>query len=199
VHLFGSSWGGLLAFFYVLDGAPDGVRSLTLSGSPATIQRWMDHSYVLRDQLPEEVRETIASHWDRGHFGCPEFIGATAFYYKRHLCRMDPWPEGLEDAFDRIGVQVYETMWGPTEFGPCTGVLNGVDLLPRLGQVDLPTLLTIGRYDECPLDHYEEMHAALPDSELVVFEESSHMQFFEERERYMDVMEQFLRRVERRT
>jgi proline iminopeptidase len=196
LHIFGSSWGGILAMSYMLDAQPEGVVSLNLSASPASSQAWMDYSFVLRAALPDDVRETIESHEARGHFACPEFVGAVAVYYKRHLCRLEPWPEGLEEAFDGIGMQVYETMWGPTEFGPCTGVLKDYDVRSRLGEITVPTLLTIGRHDECPLDLYEDMHRSLPSSELVVLEESSHMQFFEERERYMEVYRDFLARVE---
>jgi proline-specific peptidase len=196
LHVFGSSWGGLLAMSYMLDGEPTGVLSLNLAASPASTAAWIDYSFVLRAALPDDVRSVIDSHEARGYFSCPEFIGAVAVYYKRHLCRLEPWPEGLEEAFAGIGTQVYETMWGPTEFGPCVGVLNGYDVLPRLVEIQVPTLLTIGRHDECPLDLYEEMHRRIPNSELVVFEESSHMQFFEERDRYMDVYRAFLRRVE---
>lgn len=198
LHLFGSSWGGNLALLYLLERGSVGITSLTIAASPATTEKWMEYSYLLREQLPPEVRDTIASHWTQMRFSCPEFIGATAAYYKRHVCRLDPWPDCLEDAFEKMGQQVYETMWGPTEFGPCTGALNGLDLLPRLGEIDVPTLLTIGEFDECPLAHYEEMHAALPDSELVVFENGSHMHFLEDREHYMAVMEGFLQRVEAR-
>lgn len=198
LHLFGSSWGGMLAFAYVLENGSTGIESLTIAASPATVSKWMEYSFQLRSELPTDIRQTIESHWDSGYFACPEFIGATAYFYKRHLCRMDPWPVGLEDAFNGIGTQVYETMWGPTEFGPCTGVLKDFDLFPKLKEIDVPTLLTIGRYDECPLDHYEDMHGALPNSELVVFEKGSHMHFFEERERYMAVMQDFLQRTESR-
>jgi proline iminopeptidase len=196
MHLFGSSWGGTLALLYLLEHGSEGIASLTIAASPATTEKWMEYSYKLREQLPADVRDTITSHWDEGRFSCPEFIGATAFFYKRHLCRLEPWPACVEDAFENVGQQVYETMWGPTEFGPCTGVLNDLDLFPRLGEISIPTLLTIGEYDECPLEHYEEMSAAIPDSELVVFDNSSHMHFLEDREHYINVMEGFLQRVE---
>ncbi len=41
LHLFGSSWGGMLAMQYVLDRRPDLV-SLILCGSPASMIRWVD-------------------------------------------------------------------------------------------------------------------------------------------------------------
>lgn len=194
-HIFGNSWGGMLALAYALRRGQDGIRSLIISSSPATVSCWMEYSYELRAQLPDRDRETIATHWDRGYFSCPEFTAAAFTYYRRHLCRIDPWPEELERSFAGIGTQVYETMWGPSEFGPCTGVLNTFDIMPELHQVTVPTLMTIGRHDECPLDHFIEMQRAIAGARLEVFEDSSHTQFLEERESYMRTVRQFLQDV----
>jgi proline iminopeptidase len=87
-------------------------------------------------------------------------------------------------------------MWGPSEFGPVTGNLKGWDITGRLGELDMPVLLTVGRHDEMWPAHMEDMRARIPDSELAVFEHSSHMAFVEERDAYMAAMRRFLDRVE---
>ena len=110
--------------------------------------------------------------------------------------RLSPWPDGLERAFAGIGTAVYQTMWGPTEFGPVWGRLKGWDLTDRLQEIHVPTLLTVGRFDECPIDHVAEMQSRIPQAELVVFEQGSHLHFFDEREHYMAVVNAFLDRVE---
>ena len=94
LHIFGSSWGGMLAMSYMLQSKPAGVVSLNLSGSPATVSAWMDYSFVLRAALPEEIRSEIDYHEAQEYFYCPEFVSALAFYYRRHLCRLKPWPKG---------------------------------------------------------------------------------------------------------
>ncbi len=43
--------------------------------------------------------------------------------------------------------RVYASMWGPSEF-TCTGSLGTWDVTDRLGEIDLPTLIPSGRYDE---------------------------------------------------
>lgn len=198
-HIFGNSWGGMLALEYVLSRRPAGVRSLIVSSSPASVPRWMEYSHELRAHLPQRDRETIVSHWERGHFTCPEFTAAALTYYRRHVCRLDPWPEELEDSFAGIGTEVYETMWGPTEFGPCTGVLKDFDIMNELHRVTVPTLMTIGRHDECPLDHFVEMQRSIEGARLQIFEESSHTQFLEERDAYVCAVRDFLDEVDRST
>jgi proline iminopeptidase len=60
----------------------------------------------------------------------------------------------------------------------------------------VPTLVTGGRHDEIRVDHLTDIHKGIPGSELVIFENSSHTPFHEERELYMRTVNDFLERVE---
>jgi pimeloyl-ACP methyl ester carboxylesterase len=62
----------------------------------------------------------------------------------------------------------------------------------------LPTLITSGRYDECTPALVEPLHGGIAGSEWVLFGESAHMPYLEERERYLQVVGDFLDRVEAR-
>ena len=57
----------------------------------------------------------------------------------------------------KFGTQVYETMWGPNEF-TVTGTLKDWDVTDRLGEIEVPTLVTSGRYDECTPALVEPLH-----------------------------------------
>lgn len=61
IHLFGHSWGGMLAMEYALTQA-DGILSLTLASSPANIPLWITETKRLREELPPEVQETLLLH-----------------------------------------------------------------------------------------------------------------------------------------
>jgi proline-specific peptidase len=198
LHLFGNSWGGWLAMQYVLDRRPF-LESLVLSSSPPSVPRWIEDCAHLREQLPQEVKTTLDHHEEHGYFDCPEYQWAIVFFYRRHLCRMNPWPEGLERAFSRFGADVYNTMWGPSEFGPVTGMLKSWDITERLSEIKVPTLITGGRYDEARPDHLEILHQCIEGSEMVIFEESAHLAFAEERKHYIQVLGDFLDSVEGRS
>ena len=196
-HLFGNSWGGWLALQYTLDRRPPLV-SLTISSSPPSVDRAVREMNLLRDRLPAHVRRTLAHHEAGSFFDCPEYTAAIMVFYKRHLCRLDPWPEVVERSMGpSFGSGPYLTMWGPSEFGPVTGNLAGWDVTDRLREIGVPTLLTVGRHDEMWPSHMQDMQAAIEGSELVIFEESSHMAFVEEREAYMTVLRRFLDAAER--
>ena len=91
LHLFGSSWGGMLAMQYVVDRQPD-LRSLVLCGSPASMTRWVTDCEELLAEEPGEVRKTIREHEASGFTGCPEYQAAILGFYRKHVCRMSPWP-----------------------------------------------------------------------------------------------------------
>src|SRR5665647_1561954 len=89
-HLFGSSWGGQLSMQYILDYQPPSVVSLLMSGSPASMPRWDEGYMELLAELPAEVCEVIERHEAQGFTSCPEYLGAVAVFYQRHLCRQPP-------------------------------------------------------------------------------------------------------------
>jgi L-proline amide hydrolase len=86
-------------------------------------------------------------------------------------------------------------MWGPNEF-TVTGTLKHWDVIGRLGEIGVPTLITSGRHDECTPKLVQPLHEGIAGSRWVLFEESSHTPYLEEPERYLEVVGGFLERVE---
>ncbi|MHB1526688.1 MAG: proline iminopeptidase-family hydrolase [Candidatus Dormibacteria bacterium] len=197
VILFGNSWGGMLAMKYLL-GQPSGVLGLVLSSAPVSVKRWLADAAQLRAALPKPVQAVLTTHEQRGFYSCPEYQGAVAEFYRRHLCRVSPWPDCLERTFARLGAEVYLQMWGPSEFGPVTGALRDWELTGRLGEITVPTLITGGRFDEASPEHMASLAAGIPGAELSIFERSSHTAFIEEEAAYLDRVRRFLNTVDAR-
>jgi len=67
------------------------------------------------------------------------------------------------------------------------------DLTPELPKFRFPTLVLTGRYDinVAPSVAWG-IHHAISNSRFVVFETSGHLPFYEERDRFVDVVEGFL-------
>jgi proline-specific peptidase len=195
-HIFGSSWGGMLAMEYALT-QPEGLASLVLSSSPASIPLWAEETRRLRSELPADVQRVLDEHEAAGTEDSAEYEAATMEFYKRHVIRVDPMPDGVARTFQKMGenADVYNSMQGPNEF-VISGTLKDWDITSRLGEIRVPTLFTSGRHDECTPKQAEIVHRGIPGSEWVVFENSSHMQFVEEPERYVAVLDDFLTRVE---
>ena len=65
----------------------------------------------------------------------------------------------------------------------------------RLGEIHVPTLVTVGREDFiCPPSRAEILHAGIPDSELAIFEHSGHFPFVEEPETFFATVRNWLAR-----
>jgi proline-specific peptidase len=197
LHLLGQSWGGMLGMEYALT-QPAGLASLTVASSPASMIQWVSEANRLRNDLPPEVQQTLLHHEEAGTTGDPAYHAAMEVFYDRHVCRVKPTPEEVARTFAKIDAnpEVYHTMNGPSEFH-VTGLLKTWDIVDRLGEIAVPTLVTSGRYDEATPLIAQTVHFGIPGSKWVLFDESSHMPHAEEPERYMEVLDGFLSDVER--
>lgn len=191
-HLLGQSWGGMLGAEHAIT-QPEGLRSLVISNSPASIELWITEANRLRKGLPEDVQIVLDTHEANGTTEDPAYIEATQIFYDRHVCRVIPNPPEVARAMELLGADplVYRTMYGPNEFF-CTGTLREWSVVDRVASISVPTLLASGRYDEATPATIQPFFDSIPDVRWEVFEESSHMPFVEEPERYLAVVGDFL-------
>jgi len=197
VHILGQSWGTMLATDYMLSGPeePEGVISLIFSAPALSTARWARDTRELVAALPEDSRGAIEQSEATGDFAAESYQAAMLSFYRKHLCRLDPWPDSMQRTFEKMGTLVYETMWGPSEF-TITGSLRGYDRVDRLKEITVPVLFTCGRHDEATPAATEYYHRHLPGSEMVVIEEAAHMHHLEKPEEYFKAVRAFLRRAE---
>ncbi|MGB6561143.1 MAG: hypothetical protein WBE69_00915, partial [Candidatus Binataceae bacterium] len=107
-------------------------------------------------------------------------------------------PDSLERSFAGHNDEVYVAMQGPHEF-TCTGNLKDWDRTARLKEIKTPSLYIAGRLgSETSVRATTICHNALPGSEMVIFEESSHMPIYEEPHKYLKVVRDFISRAEHR-
>jgi len=196
VHLFGQSWGGWLAIEYML-GKPSGIVSLILASTSASLRQVAEETARLKGTLPQEVLDTLNRYEAIGDFHNPEYEEATMEFYKRFVCRLDPWPDPVMRTLKNLAANpvAYETMQGPNEF-TITGNLKDWDRTSRLGEITVPTLFTCGRHDELGPACAEILHRGIPNSEMCIFEQSAHLAHVEEAGRYLQVIQEFLGQIE---
>ncbi|MCI4372724.1 MAG: proline iminopeptidase-family hydrolase [Thermoplasmata archaeon] len=192
VHLFGSSYGGMLAIAYAL-AHPEGLRSLISASGLADVPLTVREMQRLKRELPPPIRDTLERYEARGEFQNPEYLTAVMEFYRRHVCRLDPWPTELAYSLDHMSRPKYGTMNGPNEF-TIIGTIKDWNDTPRLGEIRVPTLVTAGRYDEITPAVAESIHQGIRGSHYELFTESSHTAFWEERVRYLQVLRDFLDR-----
>jgi len=191
INLLGHSWGGSLAVEYLFT-QPAGVQKLILSSPLLDTQLWVKENSRLKDQLPIEVSTIMRKHEDAGTTYTDEYRSANKIFNKNFLCRLDPLPEDIKRSDAAASQQVYETMWGPSE-SHATGTLKNWTSLDRLSQIGIPTLLLSGKYDEATPKQMETALDLLPNSKWFLFENSSHVSNYEEPEKYLNTVSNFLR------
>jgi len=191
IHLLGTSWGGMLALEHLLSGA-QGIVSLILSSTLASVDQWAAEQVVLRNALPPTVVEVLDRHERAGTYDDPEYEQAMDAYFDRHFYRgPKPRPE-LERMNTEKAKDVYRAMQGPNEW-TVTGAIRGWDVRDRLGEIDLPTLVIRGRHDMCTDSIAATLVQGIRNAREVVLEESSHTPVLEETDRYLETITAFMR------
>ncbi|OBH31086.1 proline iminopeptidase [Mycobacterium sp. E342] len=189
-HIFGNSWGGMLAQQYALD-VPSTARSLTISNSIASIPRFAQMVARLKSELDPATQSAIERHEAAGTTYTAEYQDAIRTWNETYLCRLRPWPPELLAAFAEMGTEIFETMFGPSDFR-IVGTIREWDVFERLAEIRLPTLILAGRFDECVPEHMWDMHQRITGSRFELFESTAHMPFIEEPGKFDRVMREFL-------
>ncbi|WP_066582166.1 alpha/beta fold hydrolase [Cellulomonas timonensis] len=184
----GGSYGGFLAMEYTL-AHPENVRALVLRDTAANTR--YDHLAVDRARSTDRVS---IDEWVIERIGTGRFADNVEFerYWRGILPLYD-------HAWDPAAVErkAQATSYHYATHNQAFGVnMVGWDLVPRLGEITCPTLVTVGRHDwRTPVAASEEIVGAIDGAELVVFEHSGHSPQLEEPERFQSVVRDFLARA----
>jgi len=188
--LLGHSWGGSLAIEYAL-AHPEKIRKLILASPLISTPLWIENAKKLINTLPEEAQQAIQTHELAGTTDSPEYQAAKNLFDTQYLCRITPFPELLMSSCSQFNFDVYQNMWGPSEF-TVTGNLKNFDRWSDLSKINLPTLITCGRFDEASPELLTQAQKLIKNSELTIFENSAHMPHLEEPENYLKAIQDFL-------
>ena len=109
--ILGQSWGGMFGSKYAAL-QPEGLRKLVLADAPASVELCLQGERALRAMLPKDVQEVLNRCEREGDVESEEYEQACVVFYKRHLCRLDPWPAEVVTALTHLKEDptVYRTM-----------------------------------------------------------------------------------------
>jgi proline iminopeptidase len=190
VHLLGQSWGTWLGIEYALT-YPDSFKTITLANGAANIPHLVTELERLRYALGHETVAMMQRHEADGTTDHPEYLGAIAVLNYRHVCRLQAWPEAVNASLDDWNMGPYNAIQGPNEF--CyTGSIKEWNRVPDLHRISQPALVMCGLHDELTPACSRLIHQNLPNSRIKVFQNSSHMPFWEEPDDYISTLRAFL-------
>ena len=192
VHLLGHSWGGWLAIEYALHHG-DQLKTLMLEDTVADMPHLVSELERLRGALGSETIAMMQRHEAQGTINHPEYMAAITLLNYRHVCRLDVYPDPLLRSLKSWNMDIYGRMQGPNEF-LYTGNLKDWNRVPDLHRIEVPVFITCGQHDELTPACALRMKQHLPNAELKVFPNSSHMPFYEEPQAYYPALLDFLGR-----
>lgn len=110
-HLFGHSWGGMLAAAFA-SSKPRGLRRVVLASALASQETCVQGVKLLRAQLDPEDQEILNKAEKDGDWENADVKRVTALMGARHVCRASPVPPELLPAFKHLAedTTVYKTM-----------------------------------------------------------------------------------------
>lgn len=190
--IYGQSWGGMLAQEYLLEYG-NRVDSLILANTLADTQTAYESMRSVLTELSESDQAVIEQHENQRTYDDAEYEAVLDTVYREHLCRTDEYPQQVLATLERINLDIYGLMWGPNEYVLMdTARLRDWDVRNQIDSISIPTIVISGEYDEIEPSIARDLANRIPNSELYVFEQSSHMPFWEEPDAHYDVVESFL-------
>jgi proline iminopeptidase len=180
--LVGDSYGGLLAAAYTAAHA-EHVAALVLSDS---VPGWKKMVHLLPQVFPDIEQQDEAEQKRLG-----ENTDAAARASLRNHFRMIFYSPAKRDAYmAKMGDLGYE----PAVAEAVSKATANLDMMSKYPSFHCSTLVITGRYDMnvAPLTAWNMAHA-IPGAKLVYFEESGHLPSYEEPDKYVQVIEGFLR------
>jgi proline iminopeptidase len=185
----GDSFVAFVALQHAVDFAGRPAASIISSGVPdasflEAVQRNLDAFE------PVELREQVANSWAReaeatSQEDCRSLLSDQLPFHFR-----DPLDPRIDAMREELGNAVYSP---DVLRAAATSAYGGIDVQEHLASVSHPVLVLAGRYDRtCSTAGAEAIAEAVPDAELVVFEDSGHMTFIEEQDKYVAAVGDFI-------
>lgn len=193
-YLIGHSWGGILAMEYAL-AHQDKLKGLIISNMMSDCPAYGQYAHdVLGPGLGDDIYQQIVAFEEAEDFGNPEYLRIMEeIHYPKHVLRMPPaeWPITVTNAFAHINPDIYVPMQGPSEFG-IRGKLADWSVTDRLKEIEVPTLVIAGQHDTMDPEHMTMIANELPNGELLMLDEGSHMSMYDDQEDYFGGLVEFL-------
>jgi proline iminopeptidase len=190
IALFGNSCGATWVAEYAVR-QPRGLKAIVMGSPFLSGPQYLRDAERLLDELPADVVTVIKKHEAAGTIDTEEYQLAIYEWYKRHVCRLDPWPNFLNRTIELFNNDLYHHMWGPSE-PTLTGTLRNYDITEKLNQIKAPTFYICGEHDEMTPATVESFAKLTDGAKFKAYKNSSHTPHIESREGFMQDMRDFL-------
>jgi proline-specific peptidase len=199
-HVIGHSWGTMLAQLFALNAKnTSGLQSLTLAGPLSDAKTYIDAQWDTKEgnlgSLPPFVQGRIQSLEKDAEYKSAEYKAITDVLTTFFTLRTAPPPDCFTKAETGANEEIYVGMQGASEF-TLSGTLEGFNVTGRLHEINIPVLLTHGKYDTMRPSIVKIMENEIPFSERQMLPHSGHISMVDDAGLMNDLVADFLHRVE---
>ena len=179
----GYSWGGLLALLYAIEHTESAARIALISPAPITAKarKEFERRFTERIQAPQIAEARAALQASELRERDPQAHRQRAFELSVAAYFREPGRARNLTPF-RVTGRTQEAVWQS---------LGDYDLTDQVAELSLPALVIHGRYDPTPLSSAEHTGRLLG-APLLIFEDSGHVPYVEEFDRFVQELDGFL-------
>ena len=193
VHIVGHSWGTILGFEYYR-AHPDHVASLTLMSAALNIPSWERNARRLVKTLSDSAQLAIANAEKTGAYDSKAYEAANgefmSQYVVRHIQQAD-W----DSTMAAVGMEQYMYFQGPSEY-TIIGTLKHYDVTGMLKDIKVPTLFTVGQFDEADVPTIRKQASMVPGAQVAVIDSAAHLTMWDNPAQTVQVVRGFLKQVD---
>jgi proline iminopeptidase len=193
VHILGHSWGTILGYEYYR-AHPEHVMSLTLGSAALDIPTWEKNARRLVTTLSDSAQRAIKTREAEKKFDAPDYRAAINEFYGKYVWR-HPVEADLDSTMKTVNEDIYNYMQGPSEF-TITGTLKKYDVTSQLKTIAVPTLYTVGEFDEADPSTIKHFAALTPRARVEVIPGSAHITTWDNPAAMLSAVRSFLRHVD---
>ena len=199
-HILGHSWGTILAQLFALNAKnTSGLASITLSGPLSDAQRYIEAQWDEKDgslgSLPPFVQNRIKKLERKQQYDTAEYQAIDEVLTTFFTLRTAPAPDCFTKSASGLNEEIYVGMQGASEF-TVSGVLGNLNVTGRLNEIEVPVLLTHGRFDTMRPSIVKTMQGQIKLAERKIFPHAGHVSMIDDAGMMNDVVADFLGRVE---
>ena len=193
-YLYGHSWGTMLGIDYYLK-YPKAIKAIVFSSPCFSTKAWTNDADTLIATLPEAIQNAIRVNEKNKTYTNEAYQKAVTLYYKHFVKRAEVEKSKSDSSSKFFGANVYEFMWGPSEF-TATGNLLKYDRVKELSTIKVPTLLMAGEYDEARPSTVQYFQSLIPGAAFKMIANSGHATVIDNKEETIETLSTFLLKVD---
>jgi proline iminopeptidase len=195
VNIVGHSWGTILGFEYYRT-YPQHVASLTLMSAALDIPAWEKHANRLLTTLSDSAQKAIAAATKASKYDGKDYEAANGEFMSRYVVRnirQADWDSTMATA----GMEQYMYFQGPSEF-TIVGTLKRYNATRMLKDIAVPTLFTVGQFDEANPVTIKKQAKMVPGAQVTVIDSAAHLTMWDNPVQTVKVVRDFLKQVDGR-